>query len=215
MKQIYNWNQWKVEKYRRVIPYVYANTECKGWMHSRSSCSSHLVTQNQIPAAKPAVTETYSRHPLGEKIFSPGGLTKFDEIAPPALTKQVHNMFFVDSDRIVVLTSFLMSTTVASAVPMPFPLPGNFSFGFCGIYSNLIPNCATRMELVPKIPVQCSSSPGCTRACESSLLFQQVRSMTSTNWVIIRSTNYLDDFLVVINYILYICLCGFDPAHHA
>ena len=70
---------------------------------------------------------------------------------------------------------FLVSmATAAMSVPMPFPLPTNISFGKCGIYSNLIPNCMTRMALAPNISIRCSSSPGCTNACEASTLFQQV-----------------------------------------
>jgi hypothetical protein len=70
----------------------------------------------------------------------------------------------------------ILSDDVGSAMPMPFPLPANFTFGVCGIDPSVLPNnnCTTAVRLASKVSVRCSSQAGCNPNCQSSALFQGV-----------------------------------------
>jgi hypothetical protein len=73
-----------------------------------------------------------------------------------------------------VLVGVLCTPRAVSSLPLPYPLPVNFSFGVCGVDPSLVPNCSARISLATNLSVRCSAAPGCTRGCETSQLFQQV-----------------------------------------
>ena len=70
----------------------------------------------------------------------------------------------------------LCLVSVASAMPLPFPLPVNYSLGVCGMDPGLLPNCSASMSFAHTATVRCSPRPGCSTACEASPLFQRVFS---------------------------------------
>jgi hypothetical protein len=73
----------------------------------------------------------------------------------------------------MVLMALLFMLGGSSAVPMPFPLPANFSFGWCGLDPTVLPGtCTTSVRLASKVSVSCSTKPGCAPNCEKSVLFQ-------------------------------------------
>lgn len=64
----------------------------------------------------------------------------------------------------------------SDAMPMPFPLPVNYSMGVCGNDPDLRPNCSTFMVFAINPTVHCSAKLGCSKRCTSSPLFQQAFS---------------------------------------
>jgi hypothetical protein len=64
----------------------------------------------------------------------------------------------------------------SDAMPMPFPLPVNYSMGVCGNGLQLRPNCSTFMDFATNPTVHCSAKLGCSKRCTSSPLFQQAFS---------------------------------------
>lgn len=70
----------------------------------------------------------------------------------------------------IVLT--LVSVADASVMPMPYPLPANFTFGQCGADSSGMTGCVTARALAPTVSIVCSKKPTCTAACAGSTLFQ-------------------------------------------
>ena len=67
--------------------------------------------------------------------------------------------------------------SAATGVPLPFPLPVNFSFGICDVdpaATLAIPGCSTEVQLASTISVRCAATAGCSTKCESSELYQSV-----------------------------------------
>jgi hypothetical protein len=80
---------------------------------------------------------------------------------------------------LLFLASLLTSVPSVMAVPMPFPLPANYSFGLCGRLPPGIsgmPGCTAPVPLAPKVVVRCSEMQGCAPGCKSSTLAQRVFS---------------------------------------
>lgn len=65
-----------------------------------------------------------------------------------------------------------LAVRTAWSVPMPFPLPANFSFGQCSVDPSVMPGCATTRPLASTVSVMCSTKSGCSPACATSPLFQ-------------------------------------------
>ena len=70
----------------------------------------------------------------------------------------------------------LLLVSVAGAMPLPFPLPVNYSLGVCGMDPGLLPNCSASMAFPHTVTVRCSSRQGCSKTCEPSSLCQRVFS---------------------------------------
>jgi hexosaminidase len=69
--------------------------------------------------------------------------------------------------------------TLTHALPMPYPLPANFTFGACGFDPNVeLPGCSSVLPLAPSVHVACSSLPGCIppTSCSASALFSEAFS---------------------------------------
>lgn len=62
----------------------------------------------------------------------------------------------------------IAAVIVFTTLPLPFPLPVNFSFGVCGFDPSLLPGCATAMSLAPVVQVRCARADGCS-SCDSPL----------------------------------------------
>eukprot|EP00041_Stephanoeca_diplocostata_P026637 m.721388 g.721388 ORF g.721388 m.721388 type:complete len:114 (+) comp23013_c0_seq12:1578-1919(+) len=61
---------------------------------------------------------------------------------------------------------------------MPFPLPQEFSFGFCGLNPPGIPGCSRSVQLAPVVRIRCAGAEsGCSQKsqsiCQESMLMQQ------------------------------------------
>eukprot|EP00039_Didymoeca_costata_P000895 m.47835 g.47835 ORF g.47835 m.47835 type:complete len:715 (+) comp10536_c0_seq2:668-2812(+) len=72
----------------------------------------------------------------------------------------------------------LLCICQSDAIPTPFPLPANLSWGVCGYPldgPSAPPECFTGASVIdPSVTVECSTKLGCTTSCSKSSLFQQV-----------------------------------------